>query len=71
MIYPVPDPTLPFLGVHITKHIDSSVSLGPTAMMVPSRDGYVAEVQCARCVADRYLAGNVALGAAVLAYGHP
>ena len=40
MIYPVPDPTLPFLGVHITKHIDSSVSLGPTAMMVPSRDGY-------------------------------
>jgi L-2-hydroxyglutarate oxidase LhgO len=40
MIYPVPDPTLPFLGVHITKHIDGSVSLGPTAMMVASRDGY-------------------------------
>lgn len=40
MIYPVPDPTLPFLGVHITKHIDGSISLGPTAMMVPSRTGY-------------------------------
>ncbi|GAA4821063.1 L-2-hydroxyglutarate oxidase [Nocardioides caeni] len=40
MIYPVPDPTLPFLGVHITRHIDGSVSLGPTAMMVGARDGY-------------------------------
>lgn len=40
MVYPVPDPTLPFLGVHITKHIDGSIMLGPTAMMVPSRDGY-------------------------------
>lgn len=40
MVYPVPDPTLPFLGVHVTKHIDGSVMLGPTAMMVPSRDGY-------------------------------
>ena len=40
MIYPVPNPELPFLGVHITKHIDGAVMLGPTAMMVPSRDGY-------------------------------
>lgn len=40
MVYPVPDPTLPFLGVHVTKHIDGSIMLGPTAMMVPSRDGY-------------------------------
>ncbi|AXT86619.1 L-2-hydroxyglutarate oxidase [Aeromicrobium sp. A1-2] len=40
MIYPVPDPALPFLGVHVTKHVDGSVMLGPTAMMVPSRDGY-------------------------------
>jgi L-2-hydroxyglutarate oxidase len=42
MIYPVPDPELPFLGVHITKHIDGHVSLGPTAMLVASRDGYSA-----------------------------
>jgi len=40
MIYPVPDPEVPFLGVHVTKHIDGHVSLGPTAMLVASRDGY-------------------------------
>jgi (S)-2-hydroxyglutarate dehydrogenase len=40
MVYPVPDPRLPFLGVHITKHIDGHVSLGPTAMLVMSRSGY-------------------------------
>ena len=40
MIYPVPDPDLPFLGVHVTRHIDGHVMLGPTAMMVPARDGY-------------------------------
>jgi (S)-2-hydroxyglutarate dehydrogenase len=40
MIYPVPDPDLPFLGAHVTKHIDGHVSLGPTAMLVPSREGY-------------------------------
>ncbi len=40
MIYPVPNPELPFLGVHITKHINGRVTLGPTAMMVAARDGY-------------------------------
>lgn len=40
MIYPVPDPELPFLGVHVTKHIDGHVSLGPTAMLVGAREGY-------------------------------
>lgn len=40
MIYPVPNPELPFLGVHITKHITGAVTLGPTAMMVPARDAY-------------------------------
>jgi (S)-2-hydroxyglutarate dehydrogenase len=33
MIYPVPDPDLPFLGVHLTRHIDGRVSLGPTALL--------------------------------------
>ena len=41
MVYPVPDPALPFLGVHVTKHIHGDIMLGPTAMMVPSRDGYL------------------------------
>lgn len=40
MIYPVPDPTLPFLGVHVTRQVNGGVVLGPTAMLVPSRDGY-------------------------------
>jgi L-2-hydroxyglutarate oxidase LhgO len=40
MVYPVPDPELPFLGVHITRHIDGHVLLGPTALLVAARDGY-------------------------------
>jgi len=40
MVYPVPDPTLPFLGVHLTRHIDGAVSLGPTALLVAARDAY-------------------------------
>ena len=35
MIYPVPDPRLPFLGVHLTRRIDGDVLLGPSAMLVP------------------------------------
>lgn len=40
MVYPVPDPKLPFLGVHITRQVDGSVALGPTALLVLSRDAY-------------------------------
>jgi L-2-hydroxyglutarate oxidase len=39
MIYPVPDPSLPFLGVHLTRHIDGNVSLGPTALLAPRSPG--------------------------------
>lgn len=35
MIYPVPDPRLPFLGVHLTRRIDGEVLLGPSALLVP------------------------------------
>ncbi len=35
LIYPVPDPSLPFLGVHLSRHIDGNVSLGPTALLAP------------------------------------
>ncbi len=35
LIYPVPDPSLPFLGVHLTRHVDGEVSLGPTALLAP------------------------------------
>jgi len=40
LIYPVPDPALPFLGVHLTRHIGGDVLLGPTALMVAARDAY-------------------------------
>jgi (S)-2-hydroxyglutarate dehydrogenase len=40
MVYPVPDPALPFLGVHVTRHIGGGVMLGPTALLVAARDGY-------------------------------
>ena len=37
MIYPVPDPTLPFLGVHFTRGIDGHVHVGPNAVLVLGR----------------------------------
>jgi L-2-hydroxyglutarate oxidase len=40
LIYPVPDPSLPFLGVHLTPTIDGEVLLGPTALLVAARDAY-------------------------------
>jgi 2-hydroxyglutarate dehydrogenase len=40
MIYPVPDPELPFLGVHLTKRIDGEVLIGPSALLAPARDAY-------------------------------
>jgi 2-hydroxyglutarate dehydrogenase len=33
LVYPVPDPSLPFLGVHLTRHIDGEVLIGPTALL--------------------------------------
>ncbi|MBA3263402.1 MAG: L-2-hydroxyglutarate oxidase [Thermoleophilaceae bacterium] len=39
LIYPVPDPSLPFLGVHLSRHIDGHVSLGPTALLAPRSPG--------------------------------
>jgi (S)-2-hydroxyglutarate dehydrogenase len=40
LIYPVPDPALPFLGVHLTPRLDGEVLLGPTALLVAARDAY-------------------------------
>jgi L-2-hydroxyglutarate oxidase len=39
-IYPVPDPALPFLGVHLSRRIDGDVLIGPTALLVGARDAY-------------------------------
>jgi L-2-hydroxyglutarate oxidase len=40
MIYPVPDPALPFLGIHLTPTIEGSITLGPNAVLGLSREGY-------------------------------
>ncbi len=40
LIYPVPDPELPFLGVHLTKTIDHRVTVGPNAVLGWKREGY-------------------------------
>lgn len=40
LIYPIPDPDLPFLGVHLTRMIDGSVTVGPNAVLGWKREGY-------------------------------
>jgi (S)-2-hydroxyglutarate dehydrogenase len=40
LVYPVPDPTFPFLGVHTTLRMDDSMWLGPNAVLAFARDGY-------------------------------
>ena len=40
MIYPVPEPDFPFLGVHLTRHIDGTVWAGPNAVLAFRREGY-------------------------------
>lgn len=42
LIYPAPDPNLPFLGIHLTRMIDGSVTVGPSAVLGFSREGYKA-----------------------------
>ncbi|HEX6899095.1 MAG TPA: L-2-hydroxyglutarate oxidase [Thermoanaerobaculia bacterium] len=40
LIYPVPDPRFPFLGVHLTRRVDGSVEAGPNAVLALKREGY-------------------------------
>ncbi|ELW9440166.1 L-2-hydroxyglutarate oxidase [Pluralibacter gergoviae] len=40
LIYPIPDPAMPFLGVHLTRMIDGSVTVGPNAVLAFKREGY-------------------------------
>lgn len=40
LIYPVPDPAFPFLGVHFTRMIDGAVEAGPNAVLAFAREGY-------------------------------
>ena len=40
LIYPVPDPRFPFLGVHFTRRIDGEIEAGPNAVLAFAREGY-------------------------------
>jgi 2-hydroxyglutarate dehydrogenase len=40
LVYPVPDPRLPFLGVHLTRTLTGGVLIGPSALVVGARDAY-------------------------------
>ena len=40
LIYPVPDPSLPFLGVHLTRCVNGEVLVGPNAVLALAREGY-------------------------------
>ncbi|MFJ7151293.1 L-2-hydroxyglutarate oxidase [Streptomyces sp. NPDC100445] len=55
LVYPVPDPAFPFLGVHLTRGVDGSVHVGPNAVPALAREGYGWGV-----VRPRELAGTVA-----------
>lgn len=55
LVYPVPDPALPFLGVHLTRMLDGTVHAGPNAVLALRREGYrwrdisVGELAAAAC----------------------
>ncbi len=40
LIYPIPDPDLPFLGIHLTRTVDGGVTVGPNAVLGLAREGY-------------------------------
>jgi len=52
LIYPVPDPDLPFLGVHLSPTIDGRITVGPNAVLGLSREGYAKTRVSLRDVAD-------------------
>jgi L-2-hydroxyglutarate oxidase len=52
LIYPVPDPELPFLGVHFTRRVDGRVDVGPNAVLALKREGYTRWSVSARDVGE-------------------
>jgi (S)-2-hydroxyglutarate dehydrogenase len=71
LIYPVPDPRFPFLGVHLTRGVDGAVHAGPNAVLAFAREGYRWNRVVPRELADalgypgfwRLAAGNYRTGA--------
>jgi L-2-hydroxyglutarate oxidase len=52
LIYPVPDPALPFLGVHLTRTVDDRILIGPNAVLALAREGYARGSVCGRDLAE-------------------
>lgn len=52
LIYPVPDPRFPFLGVHFTKRIDGEITIGPNAFISLGRENYSGRRFDLRDIAD-------------------
>jgi len=69
LIYPVPDPSFPFLGVHFTKKISGSVEAGPNAVLTFVREGYKKSDVDVRHLGIGDFSGHVAAGGQVLAHG--
>ncbi|MEV8512857.1 L-2-hydroxyglutarate oxidase [Dactylosporangium sp. NPDC051484] len=59
LIYPVPDPQFPFLGVHLTRMVDGSVHAGPNAVLAMAREGYTWGKIRPRDVADAATYGGL------------
>lgn len=58
MVYPVPDPAYPFLGVHFTRRVGGSLEVGPNAFLAFSRDGYGRASLSPRDLADTLAYGG-------------
>ena len=63
LVYPVPDPEMPFLGVHLTPRIDGTVEAGPNAVLGLAREGYrKGEVDLADLAGSLLYPGFVGMG---------
>ena len=72
LVYPVPDPRFPFLGVHLTRMIGGGVHAGPNAVLALAREGYTwRDVDLRDTVDAPDLAGPVAAGRRNAGAGRP
>jgi L-2-hydroxyglutarate oxidase LhgO len=58
LIYPVPDPRFPFLGIHFTPRVDGNVLLGPNAVVATAMEGYRRSTVSPRDLADLARSGS-------------
>ncbi len=71
LIYPVPDPAFPFLGVHFTRRVSGEVEAGPNAVLAFAREGYERSTWSARDLAETLAwPGFRRLARRNLGYGH-